>query len=645
LLSLVSAIAASSHAIAVGVALVLLVLLRGTIRSDVGFQGKGRLSRLVIATVAVAASTLLVLGTAVSHPDHYDSGLYHAQSIRWIDEYPAIPGIANLHRRLAFNSSWHVLESFFGLSFLDPAGFRPLNGLLLVVTASAGLISMARLARGDVRPSRLMSAALFPLSMFYFQRHIASPLTDTPATLIVWLLWAAVLDHLERTDHPRIDRETATLVVIAFFLVTVKISAAPAILVALVALGRPWTWSPGPGVRLGAAAGVVLVPWLMRSVILSGTLAFPFAALDPLPVEWAISHDLAAHEEAVTRSWARIPGRIDVAEVLALPPSVWIPQWWSAAGQQIQAALTVLILGPIIWALLLPRSMDLVKSVIRAPRPYFALVLAGYVGLLFWFTSAPDVRFGLATLAPLLVMLLIPLVLVAHRLAPLAVQALLIIALLMPVRGPLEASLESVAQTERIMKPAGFYSSQTQVVVHNGFPVLAPTGTDQCWNAPLPCTPALEPGLILRGCTLDAGFRISTAPELERRTDCAPMSSVQGRSRVPEILPAPQIERVVVQRRNQVMGPDLDCDAERQNHIRVLVRNRGAPAPEAVLTFELDDAVVAHQPIGALGTNEERWIDAGVTPRPRRGDHVLILRVTGLGEHSDNEQRLDVRCS
>jgi hypothetical protein len=123
------------------------------------------------------------------------------------------------------------------------------------------------------------------------------------------------------------------------------------------------------------------------------------------------------------------------------------------------------------------------------------------------------------------------------------------------------------------------------------------------------------------------------------------MSSVQGRSRVPEILPAPRIERVIMWRRNQTTGPDLDCDAERQNDIRVLVRNRGAPAQDAVLTFELDDELVARQPIGVLGTDEERWIDAGVTPRPRRGDHVLTLRVTGLGEHSDDEQRLDVRCS
>ncbi len=35
---------------------------------------------------------------------HYDTGLYHAQSIRWIEEYGVVKGLGNLHCRLAYNS-------------------------------------------------------------------------------------------------------------------------------------------------------------------------------------------------------------------------------------------------------------------------------------------------------------------------------------------------------------------------------------------------------------------------------------------------------------------------------------------------------------------------------------------------------------
>jgi hypothetical protein len=643
LLSLVLPMAATSHALAVGTALVLMILLRLSIGLGVGFRGKDRLSIPFMGAVAVAASMLLILGPTVSFPDHYDSGLYHAQAIRWIDEYAAVRGIGNLHFRLAFNSSWHVLESFFGLSFLDPAGFRPLNGLLLLITTTAGLISIAEVARGNLRASRLMRAALFPLSIYYFQRHIASPLTDTPATLIPWLLWAAVLDYLERQDRARLDRESVALVVVAFFLVTVKLSALPAVLVALVALGRPWKWPLSPTVRLGVAAGIMLAPWGLRSMILSGTLAFPFSAFGPWPVEWAVSRDLIADVEAGTRAWARVHPR-DAAEVLAMPASVWIPEWWASIGNQVQAALTLLILGPIIWLLLLPRSLELLRSSVGYWGSYLALVVVGYVGVVFWFASAPDFRFVLGTLVPLSLMLIIPLVLAAHRLARLAVQTMVTLALLLPVGGPLADGLESIAQPERIMKPAPYYAAQTRVVTTNGFPALSPLGTDQCWNAPLPCTPTLDPGLKLRGCTLDTGFRISSTIQEEQPIACAPLSSVQGRSRVPEILPSPRIERVIMRRRNQSTGPDIACDAERQNEIQALVRNRGAPATKASVTFELDETLVAQQLIATLDTDEERWVDAGTTLRPPRGDHVLIIRVSSPGQQTDDERRVDARC-
>src|SRR5688500_16524798 len=52
--------------------------------------------------------TAAVAYLAAGPPLVYDTGFYHAQAVRWINEYPAVPGLANLHGRLAFNSSWFV---------------------------------------------------------------------------------------------------------------------------------------------------------------------------------------------------------------------------------------------------------------------------------------------------------------------------------------------------------------------------------------------------------------------------------------------------------------------------------------------------------------------------------------------------------
>lgn len=55
----------------------------------------------------IAAALALVWAYCTSRGYmHYDSDLYHAQSIRWIEEYGIVPGLGNIHVRFAYNSSF-----------------------------------------------------------------------------------------------------------------------------------------------------------------------------------------------------------------------------------------------------------------------------------------------------------------------------------------------------------------------------------------------------------------------------------------------------------------------------------------------------------------------------------------------------------
>lgn len=47
---------------------------------------------------------LMAYGTSRGYM-HVDTGLYHAQAIRWIEEYGVVPGLGNLHSRFAYNSA------------------------------------------------------------------------------------------------------------------------------------------------------------------------------------------------------------------------------------------------------------------------------------------------------------------------------------------------------------------------------------------------------------------------------------------------------------------------------------------------------------------------------------------------------------
>jgi hypothetical protein len=58
---------------------------------------------LVIVTLALA------FFTAVGPIEWYDTGLYHYQLVRWLSEYGSVPGLALIHERFGFTSTWFAL--------------------------------------------------------------------------------------------------------------------------------------------------------------------------------------------------------------------------------------------------------------------------------------------------------------------------------------------------------------------------------------------------------------------------------------------------------------------------------------------------------------------------------------------------------
>ncbi|EMY77862.1 hypothetical protein LEP1GSC060_2756 [Leptospira weilii serovar Ranarum str. ICFT] len=56
-----------------------------------------------LVLVIAAPFIVYALIFSLNPPFPYDSGLYHIQSIKWIEEYAVVPGLANIHGRFGFN--------------------------------------------------------------------------------------------------------------------------------------------------------------------------------------------------------------------------------------------------------------------------------------------------------------------------------------------------------------------------------------------------------------------------------------------------------------------------------------------------------------------------------------------------------------
>ena len=181
-------------------------------------------------TMILAAVMMILFAYGASRGIlHTDTGLYHAQSIRWAEEYGTVPGLANLHLRLGYNSSAFPLTALFSFPYL--AGGRSIHGTgafmaLLLAVECFRIFPVFRRKEREGRAFRLSDfcrlAALYYL--FAIFDEMISPASDYFLCIGVFYLVIRFLTYAEEG----MDRELlpyCLLSLFGVFLVSVKLYA------------------------------------------------------------------------------------------------------------------------------------------------------------------------------------------------------------------------------------------------------------------------------------------------------------------------------------------------------------------------------------------------------------------------------------
>ena len=134
-----------------------------------------------------------------------DSDLYHAQSIRWIEEYGVVKGLGNLHCRFAYNSALFALSALYSMKFLLGQSLHAVNGLMAFVL-SAGLLDLGKCFR---RKKMLLSdfarvSAVYYLTLIWDE--IVAPSSDYAVMIVLFFIVVKWLDCLE---NPSAENEIA----------------------------------------------------------------------------------------------------------------------------------------------------------------------------------------------------------------------------------------------------------------------------------------------------------------------------------------------------------------------------------------------------------------------------------------------------
>lgn len=191
-------------------------------------------------------------------PTIFDNESYYIQTIKWLNEYGFVKGVANVHPFLAQSSFWHVLQSGFSFSFL-PVQFNDFNGFVL-------LIGIYYFMEKHIKNGFNWSFFGVIFVIFYYQ-FIDSPSPDLPILILSALVFYEFIEN---------SLEIKSLLLLIIYLIFIKVIIAPIVLIAFIYL----TKNKHKIVYFSIISVLFGGIWLLKNIIITGFPLFPLTFIE-----------------------------------------------------------------------------------------------------------------------------------------------------------------------------------------------------------------------------------------------------------------------------------------------------------------------------------------------------------------------------
>ena len=228
----------------------------------------------------------LILFQSSSSSYFVDNETYYVQTIKWLNEYGLVPGLANLHIFLGQTSGWHILQSVFSFSYFTN-NCNYLNGFCLVFGIVFSIAQLDTYFKTGNLHSLL--TGLFPTLVVLLLPFSSVPSPDLAVIVISLLLFSFLIRSNEKPN----PHSVTILALLAFFIVYIKISALPILLVPLLYFilhAHKKQLKTIPTLFFGV---MVLVLFVTKNIILTGYPFYPSSLFaHSFPFENAIPNTL-----------------------------------------------------------------------------------------------------------------------------------------------------------------------------------------------------------------------------------------------------------------------------------------------------------------------------------------------------------------
>jgi hypothetical protein len=230
-------------------------------------------------------SGVLILAQSAALPFIIDNETYYIQTIKWLNEYGFVPGLANLHLFFGQTSGWHITQSVYSFSFLYES-FNDLNGYCLLL---GNFWAFHKLHSYFVTKNKLdLVFGLLPLTYAFMFQFISAPSPDFPLYVFGFILFSLYME----SSIDKIKEDFTLITTLALFLVYIKITAVVLLLLPTLLYFRNYTILKKEHLKLTLLASIVFVVLLIKNTILSGYPLFPLTLFQVSGLDYIVPKEI-----------------------------------------------------------------------------------------------------------------------------------------------------------------------------------------------------------------------------------------------------------------------------------------------------------------------------------------------------------------
>ena len=324
-----------------------------------------------------------------------DSGYYHEQAIRWIEEFGTVKGSVHILKRLAYNSCYFCQCALYSMRDIFSQSLHCLSGFY-------GILVMGYALAGFNKSIRTNAIRLAPFVYFILLcSEITSPASDYPLAFSVFYVairWFELRDDNEEHYSPY-----ALLSLFVVFLISIKLTVGCLILIVIKPAIAMIKEKRIKEIITSIMAGIIiLLPYFIRNYIICGWLIYPFTKIDIFNPDWKLPMRHVQADADEIKVWGRGMGQIGGQVTDSI--KVWLPHWWEymSVPNRLIVASAIIVLS----VYLVYRVCRFISEVIRhgikktatevvidnIDRYIFEAALL--FSLLYWFFESPLFRYG-----------------------------------------------------------------------------------------------------------------------------------------------------------------------------------------------------------------------------------------------------------